>query len=658
MYSEVDKISQFGFSSPKNQVRSIKCPIHEDSFVIAVCTLPNCQEGVMLCPECSLERPEHAFVHKSYIEMIPLFLSKRSHKLLKLSGGAMFNQHKAEISQCMQDVNRHLNEIEEKFNSFSRSVLQDIQSHLESINAKMRELVLSKDFTSLSQLKEKLTFLDSFVTKSTHLEVPSAQKPLSEEILKALINGEEFRESNLTVDFVSSSLSTVKFTLEEMHKKSSKLQEVEGYYGRLRESTGLYFKNILSEMSNLNDLTSLPLLAAKDQQYTLYHSKNSDINSYPIPGNKHVEQQQYTTTDTVQGLPTNTNSNSSKENSSCQSGSKGKSQKSSDAPELMKIVPSKEEIELSFQTYKQLLSTASHRVLDDVARAIPNSLFHGEKFSSDLSDKLRLVKHEILNNLDVPKRTSLTKEIFNKILTIIPEQEFAKVESKPGQYYYGGIRNNIRDGIGISINPGQSIYFGEYINGVQHGVGLKLTEEGEFYEGQWEAGERQGQGYLSLPESECDYYGEFFKGLKHGRGYEKRKDGTIFIGHFQRNLKDGRGVCIWAVGEKYEGTFKENRIEGNGIYSWHDGSIYIGDWKNSMMHGKGMLTDADGGQYVGDFKEDLKDGYGCFTWKDKWIYRGNWVKGVQNGTGVEVEPDGRTRLGQWVNGDLMMWLEE
>jgi hypothetical protein len=645
---EIDKIGSYGLSSPKNQLRSMRCPKHEESYVMAVCTLPDCKEGILICPECSLENPEHAVAHKAFIEKLHLFLSKRADKLAKVNELSGVVQHKNEITQYLQEVNKHISDIDDKFSNYSKLIIQDMQIYLDNINAKVRELATSKDFANLPEIKERLVLLESLVNKHNNKQFPTVENPINIDMIQNMIQSDKDPEAFIDSDHVNSSLASVKSVLEELQKKPLKFNDVENYYGTLRASVSQYFKNILTETTNLKDLSSVPVFNWKEQSNGMFLSKNSDITNYSMPGNKPAD-----------ALTNNGDiSSNSKNQSSYQSATKDKSQKSSIAPDIMKVTQSKEDIELVFHKLKQTLTAASSRLLDDVADTVWRCFSNNETFVSGLNDKLRTVKTEVLTNIEIPKRNSFVKDLFHKILTIIPEKEFTKIESKPSQYYHGALKNNLRDGVGLTVISGRSIYLGEYVNGIASGHGMKISEDGEFYEGRWEEGECQGTGYLCLSDSECEYYGEFSKSQKDGKGYEKRKDGTTYIGYFQNNIKDGNGVSIWAIGERYEGLFKENRIEGSGIYTWADGSIYIGDWKNSMMHGKGYLTDADGGQYVGDFKEDLKNGYGCFTWKDKWIYRGTWVKGVQNGIGIEIEPDGKQRLGQWSNGELNVWLEE
>lgn len=49
------------------------------------------------------------------------------------------------------------------------------------------------------------------------------------------------------------------------------------------------------------------------------------------------------------------------------------------------------------------------------------------------------------------------------------------------------------------------------------------------------------------------------------------------------NAKDGSGKYIWANGDEYNGSWKNNRFEGSGSFKHHDGNVLSGIFKNNYF---------------------------------------------------------------------------
>ena len=43
-------------------------------------------------------------------------------------------------------------------------------------------------------------------------------------------------------------------------------------------------------------------------------------------------------------------------------------------------------------------------------------------------------------------------------------------------------------------------------------------------------------------------------------------------------------------GDKYNGTWKNDKRDGKGIMEYSNGSIYDGTWKNNLKEGKGIYS--------------------------------------------------------------------
>ncbi len=47
------------------------------------------------------------------------------------------------------------------------------------------------------------------------------------------------------------------------------------------------------------------------------------------------------------------------------------------------------------------------------------------------------------------------------------------------------------------------------------------------------------------------------------------------------DLKNGKGKQKWFNGDKYSGSWKNNKRHGEGEYIWKDGEKYIGNWADN-----------------------------------------------------------------------------
>ncbi len=59
-------------------------------------------------------------------------------------------------------------------------------------------------------------------------------------------------------------------------------------------------------------------------------------------------------------------------------------------------------------------------------------------------------------------------------------------------------------------------------------------------------------------------------------------------------MQEGHGMCVWADGTEYKGTWKGGVRYGRGIYTRPDGYVYDGDWRDDMQHGQGSCRYDDG----------------------------------------------------------------
>jgi hypothetical protein len=69
--------------------------------------------------------------------------------------------------------------------------------------------------------------------------------------------------------------------------------------------------------------------------------------------------------------------------------------------------------------------------------------------------------------------------------------------------------------------------------------------------------------------------------------------GNIYEGYFENDFFNGKGVLYHNVngplkGDRYNGSFKNNKMDGFGVYFYKNGDKYEGEWKNDKKFGKGL----------------------------------------------------------------------
>lgn len=77
---------------------------------------------------------------------------------------------------------------------------------------------------------------------------------------------------------------------------------------------------------------------------------------------------------------------------------------------------------------------------------------------------------------------------------------------------------------------------------------------------------------------------------------------------------DGHGIFIDKGGDKYDGTWKNDKKDGTGTYYWGQGRwtghIFHGEWSKGKIQGQGRYTFPSGAFYDGEWKDDNFNGKG------------------------------------------------
>lgn len=138
------------------------------------------------------------------------------------------------------------------------------------------------------------------------------------------------------------------------------------------------------------------------------------------------------------------------------------------------------------------------------------------------------------------------------------------------------------------------------------------------------------------------YTGQVKNGKPHGTGSAKYENGDKFYGSYS----DGNmvyGTYTFSDGNKYTGSFYEDKFSGDGTFYYRDGDIYTGNWERGYKHGTGTYTLSgtefnisncpECVKYVGEFIDGEKHGRGkCFDIDGNLLYEGRFKYDKPTGT--------------------------
>ncbi|KAF5288576.1 hypothetical protein FQA39_LY15355 [Lamprigera yunnana] len=187
------------------------------------------------------------------------------------------------------------------------------------------------------------------------------------------------------------------------------------------------------------------------------------------------------------------------------------------------------------------------------------------------------------------------------------EYVFYKVGFYKDAKYKGRWSNGKMHGSGRLEWPDGRIYSGQFSNNQIHGCGCMEIPNLGVYEGLWKENQQNGFGIMKYCNGDV-YKGCFKDGLAHGHGSLKHGSfiasaASIYIGDWVLGYKCGYGVMDDIVtGEKYLGTWSDNKKHGNGLIVTSDGVYYEGTFNQDVFIGHGLMILEDGTHYEGDFK--------------------------------------------------------
>jgi len=149
-------------------------------------------------------------------------------------------------------------------------------------------------------------------------------------------------------------------------------------------------------------------------------------------------------------------------------------------------------------------------------------------------------------------------------------------------------------------NRRPGIYYGPLKSNVPEGIGLMTFDNGDVYYGDWKYGKMDGNGIILDSNGYPVYEGEFTNDMMDGRGTQVYSNKDYYQGQYSNSKKQGWGKWHGANGT-YEGEWDDDQINGRGKFVSADGSVYDGNWLRGMKSGKGKFTNYNGSIFEGTF---------------------------------------------------------
>ncbi|MDR1494885.1 MAG: hypothetical protein LBI29_02510 [Rickettsiales bacterium] len=85
------------------------------------------------------------------------------------------------------------------------------------------------------------------------------------------------------------------------------------------------------------------------------------------------------------------------------------------------------------------------------------------------------------------------------------------------------------------------------------------------------------------------------------------RSGDVYYGDSgKKGEKNGMGKLMFANGDEYWGSFKDDLIYGKGKYKWNGGKVYVGEFFEGKARGIGIVLDSRGFAFKGTFYHGFK----------------------------------------------------
>lgn len=133
----------------------------------------------------------------------------------------------------------------------------------------------------------------------------------------------------------------------------------------------------------------------------------------------------------------------------------------------------------------------------------------------------------------------------------------------------------------LKTKKDKATLLGKFVDGKLSGPAIAsyTTEDGEYYFGGVENDQRHGVGTL-IHADKSAYIGDFKNGLASGVGAYEGADGSVTVGQFDESWPNGAVSYIAPNKDVYQGKFTDGKLNGKVLVTKTDGTQSIENWKN------------------------------------------------------------------------------
>ena len=151
-----------------------------------------------------------------------------------------------------------------------------------------------------------------------------------------------------------------------------------------------------------------------------------------------------------------------------------------------------------------------------------------------------------------------------------------------GFSFIGRFNGKLDSGEGLlKTQKDKATLLGKFVDGKLTGraIASYTTEDGEYYFGGVENEQRHGVGTL-IHADKSAYIGDFKNGLASGVGAHEGADGSVTVGQFDESWPNGAVSYIAPNKDVYQGMFTDGKLNGKVLVTKTDGTQSIENWKN------------------------------------------------------------------------------